>query len=214
MNSIAARRKQLGPSPTIHPTATVIQSTLGNWTEVGPRTKITETTIGDYSYVVNDCNIIYTTMGNFCSIAAQTRINPGNHPIERAALHHFTYRSYQFDLAQDDDELFSWRRSTPVTLGHDVWVGHGATILPGISIGTGAVIGAGSVVTKNVPPFTIVAGVPAKPIRQRFPKDVQDALLRINWWFWDHELLRDRLSDFRRLDGTSFADKYDPDNKN
>lgn len=203
--------KHLSPAPTIHPTATVTKSSLGKWTEIGPRTKITETTIGDYSYVVHDSNIIYTTMGNFCSIAAQTRINPGNHPLEKAALHHFTYRSFQFDLCpEDDNDFFDWRRSSAVTLGHDVWIGHGVTILPGITIGTGAAVGAGAVVTKDVEPFTVVAGVPAKPIRQRFPDYVQEALLRINWWLWEHEVLKERLADFRQLDGDLFAAKYDP----
>ncbi|THB76905.1 MAG: chloramphenicol acetyltransferase [Desulfobulbaceae bacterium] len=207
--NIMSQTKKLQEAPSIHEDAVVTDSKLGRWTEIGPRTKISETTLGDYSYVVNDCHIIYTTMGKFCSVAAQVRINPGNHPLERAALHHFTYRSAQFNLGEDDDSFFDWRRSTPVTIGNDVWIGHGATILPGVVIGDGAVVGAGAVVSKDVPPFTIVAGVAATIIRPRFPKKVQKGLLRIRWWDWQHELLQERLEDFRTLDAAAFIAKYD-----
>ena len=81
----------------------------------------------DYSYVVNDSQITYTTIGKFCSIAAMTRINPGNHPMHRATQAHFTYRaSAYFDGESDDSEFFAWRRAHHVHIGHDVWIGHGA----------------------------------------------------------------------------------------
>lgn len=202
--------KKLGTAAYVHPTASVEDSELCAWTEVGARSSIIESTLGDYSYVTNDCEIIYAEIAKFCSIAAQSRINPGNHPLQRAALHHFTYRSRLFELGEDDPAFFDWRRSFPVTLGNDVWIGHGAVLLPGIIIGDGAVIGAGAVVSKDVAPFTIVAGVPATPVRPRFPQWVMDALMRIRWWDWSHELLRERLADFRKLGAEDFAFKYDP----
>lgn len=202
--------KRLGPTPSIHPTAIVRDSRLGAWTEVGARSSVVETTLGDYSYVIRDCDVIYATIGRFCSVAASVRINPGNHPLDRAALHHFTYRSRQFDLGDDDPAFFDWRRRDPVTLGDDVWIGHGAVVLPGVTIGTGAAVGAGAVVTKDVPPFTVVVGSPARPLRERFPVDVQQALLRIRWWDWPHDRLRATLGDFRELDARAFAEKHDP----
>jgi phosphonate metabolism protein (transferase hexapeptide repeat family) len=204
------RQKMLGEVPHIDETAVVVDSVIGRWTEIRARSVLMESFLGDFSYVVNDCHIIYADIGKFCSIAAFARLNPGNHPLQRAALHHFSYRSRQFGLGEDDADFFQWRRSHPVKLGHDVWVGHGAVVLPGVSIGAGAAVGAGSVVTRDVPAFTVVAGVPAKPIRERFPKAIQDALLRIAWWEWSHPQLREALDDFRRLDAVAFAAKYDP----
>jgi hypothetical protein len=200
---------KLGIEPAVDPTAMVARSNLGRYTDVGARTKFVESKLDDYSYIVNDGDVIYTTIGKFCSIAAMVRINPGNHPMHRATQAHFTYRaSAYFEGEEDDAEFFNWRRSTPVTIGHDVWIGHGAIILPGRSIGTGAVVAAGAVVTKDVAPYVIVAGVPAKPVRRRFPEKVADALQELAWWDWDHEKLRLALPDFRALGAEAFVEKY------
>ncbi|RDJ20757.1 chloramphenicol acetyltransferase [Bosea caraganae] len=201
--------KKLGLDPVIDPTAKVRQATLGRYTEIGARTSFAESTLGDYSYVVNDADVIYTTIGKFCSIAAHTRINPGNHPMLRASQSHFSYRaSAYFDDAEDDAEFFAWRRSTPVTIGHDVWIGHGAIILPGRSIGIGAVVAGGAVVTKHVPDYTIVAGNPARAVRRRFPEDIAERLKRLAWWDWDHTQLRAALTDFRTLSVEAFLERY------
>ena len=155
--------KMLSVEPTIDPTAKLHETKLGAYTEVGARTILHEVAMGDYSYVVNDAQITYTTIGKFCSIAAMTRINPGNHPMHRATQAHFTYRaSAYFPGESDDAEFFAWRREHHVHIGHDVWIGHGAIVLPGRNIGTGAVIAAGAIVTKDVPAYTIVAGNPAR----------------------------------------------------
>jgi phosphonate metabolism protein (transferase hexapeptide repeat family) len=202
--------KMLSVEPTIDPTAAVRESELGCYTEVGARTTLLDVAMGDYSYVVNDAQITYTTIGKFCSIAAMTRINPGNHPMHRATQAHFTYRaSAYFPGEADDAEFFTWRRSHRVHIGHDVWIGHGAIVLPGRSIGNGAVIAAGAIVTRDVPAYTIVAGNPARPIRRRFSETIADRLMRLGWWDWSHDMLRIALPDFRKLDIEAFLDKYE-----
>lgn len=206
MSKGAAR---LGEEPSIHPTAEVKKSSLGIYTEVGPRTVMTETEMGDYSYIVNDGEVIYTTIGKFCSIAAHVRINPGNHPMQRASQAHFTYRASKYwDDAEDDKTIFDWRRSSPVTIGHEVWIGHGAIILPGINIGHGAVVAAGAVVTKDIDNYTIVTNIPARPMRKRFPDEIIERLLAIKWWDWSHEQLREALEDFRQASIEEFVEKH------
>ncbi len=201
--------KMLGETPLIDASASVRASHLGRYTEVGARTSVSETVMGDYSYVVNDSDIIYSDIGKFCSIAAHVRINPGNHPMQRATQSHFTYRSSTYFAGEaDDTAFFDWRRSHKVTIGHDVWIGHGAIILAGRSIGTGAVVAAGAIVTKDVAPYTIVAGNPARFVKNRFPQKIAEALQEIAWWDWPHEKLRKALPDFRTLAIEEFVEKY------
>jgi phosphonate metabolism protein (transferase hexapeptide repeat family) len=201
--------KTLSLDPSVDPSAKLKDAHFGAYCEVGARTILQEVTMGDYSYVVNDAQITYTAIGKFCSIAAMTRINPGNHPMHRATQAHFTYRaSAYFPGESDDAEFFDWRRAHHVTIGHDVWIGHGAVVLPGRNIGTGAVVAAGAIVTKDVPAYTIVAGNPARIIRRRFPEEIADALTELAWWDWDHEKLRTALPDFQKLAVEEFLRKY------
>src|SRR4030088_2547454 len=151
--------KMLSVQPTIDPTAKLHDTRLGAYCEVGACTVLLDVTTAYYSYVVNDAQITYTTIVKFCSIAAMTRINPGNHPMHRASQAHFTYRaSAYFPGESDEAEFFEWRRRHHVRIDHDVWIGHGAVVLPGRSVGTGAVVAAGALVTQDVPAPTVVAG--------------------------------------------------------
>ena len=188
---------KLSPTPTIHSGARVNSSDLGAWTEIGAFSRIDNSSFGDYSYIGEHSQVDYSSVGKFCSIASFVRLNPGNHPLERATTHHFTYRAAMFELGHDDAEFFEWRRSHSVHVGHDVWIGHNATIMAGISIGNGAVIGAGSIVTKDVAAYSIVAGVPAKLIRLRFPEEISTKLEQLVWWDWSHDVIKTRLPDFR-----------------
>ena len=196
--------------PLIHETAQVRDCTFGTHTEIADRSRVAETTLGDYSYVMQDCDIWCADIGKFANVAAMVRINATNHPTWRATLHHFTYRAADyFEGAEDDADFFAWRRQHRIIIGHDVWIGHGATLLPGVRVGNGAVIGAGAVVSKSVPPYTIVGGVPAKKIRRRFPQEIGERLDALAWWDWEHDALRAALDDFRRLTVTEFLARYE-----
>jgi phosphonate metabolism protein (transferase hexapeptide repeat family) len=202
--------KMLSTEPLVDPTASLRETRLGAYCEVGARTMLLDVEMGDYSYVVNDSQMTYTTIGKFCSIAAMTRINPGNHPMHRASQAHFTYRASAYFVGESDDtEFFEWRKSHRVHIGHDVWIGHGAIVLPGRRVGTGAVIAGGAVVSKDVAPYTVVGGNPARPIKRRFSEAIEARLIGLAWWDWDHETLRRALPDFRKLAIEEFLDKYE-----
>jgi len=201
--------RRLSVEPSVDRSAQVRACTLGRYTEVGARTILVETTLSDYSYIVQDGEVAYTTIGKFCSIASHVRINPGNHPMHRATQAHVTYRaSLYWPDEEDEAAFFDWRRDSAVKIGHDVWIGHGAIVLPGRHVGTGAVVGAGAVVTRDVDPYTIVVGNPARPVRRRVPQPVAERLQALAWWDWDHERLRQALPDFRRLSIAAFVAKY------
>ncbi|MEL7151447.1 MAG: DapH/DapD/GlmU-related protein, partial [Pseudomonadota bacterium] len=102
----------------------------------------------------------------------------------------------------------AWRKSDWVTIGHDVWIGHGVTITAGVTIGTGAVIGAGAVVTKDVAPYTVVGGVPAREIKRRFTYAQAEALQEIAVWDWPRAAYKAALPDIRTLEIDAFIEKY------
>ena len=199
----------LSEAPLIHEGARIEKSRIGSWTEIGRGSHIVESTIGDYTYDDGDVSIFYSEIGKFCSLANRVRINPGNHPQDRVTQHHLTYRRKQFGLDTRDDEVFfDWRRSHPCVIGHDVWIGHAAVVLPGVRIGTGAVIGAAAVVTRDVEPYQVVVGVPARPVRRRFPEDVIHRILKSEWWNWNRQELEERWRDLFSVEG--FLARYAP----
>ena len=132
-----------------------------------------------------------------------------DHPLDKASLHHFLYRSASYwDDVADDADWFARRRTRRASVGHDTWIGHGAQIKPEVTMGIGSVAAAGALVTKDVPSFWIVAGLPAKPLRRRFPDAICDGLEQLALWDWDHDTLRERLDDLRALSAEQILERY------
>ena len=200
---------RLGTDPFIHPDCDIHEASFGRFVEIGKGSRITNSTIGDYSYCDRYADIANADVGKFANIAAFTRIGATDHPMHTASMHHFLYRSGDYwDDAGRDEDFFAHRASRRATIGHDTWIGNGAMIKPEVTVGIGAVVASGAVVTKDVAPFTIVAGMPAVKIRDRHTPAIIERLMALAWWDWDHDQLRASLDDFRKLPVAEFLEKY------
>jgi phosphonate metabolism protein (transferase hexapeptide repeat family) len=200
---------RLREEPTVHEGCTLTDATFGRYVEIGAHTRVAHSSFGDYSYCDRFCDIANAEIGKHANIAAAVRVGATDHPLDRASLHHFMYRSASYwDDAADDAEWFAKRRSRLSVIGHDTWIGHAAMVKPEVTVGHGAVVAAGAVVTKDVAPYTIVAGVPAVKVRDRQPPAIAERLIALAWWDWSHERLRETLDDFRSLKAEAFLDKY------
>ncbi|MFU0503104.1 DapH/DapD/GlmU-related protein [Pseudaminobacter sp. NGMCC 1.201702] len=198
------------PEPRIHPTAELKSCRLGRYVVIGERAILREVSVGNFSYFERHGEAIYTTIGKFCSIAANTRINALEHPIERITSHKVSYRPNEYFRYLGVDGAFRQRRrQKSVTIGHDVWVGHGAVILPGVAIGNGAVVGANAVVTRDVAPYEIVAGVPSKRLRLRFPEKISARIEALAWWDWPLDRLVDAIPDMQSMTIEAFLDRWE-----
>ena len=138
-----------------------------------------------YQYPINHDKLV---IGKFCSIACGARFlfNSANHKMSSLSTYPFPIFYEEWGL-ESKNVANAWDNKGDIIIGNDVWIGYEAVILAGITIGDGAIIGTRAVVTKDVPPYTIVAGVPAKRIRKRYPDKIISELLRIKWWNWEKQ---------------------------
>jgi acetyltransferase-like isoleucine patch superfamily enzyme len=201
----------------LNPGARIIKSRLlgpvflNRLSQIGP-----DVVFGKYSGMNENCYVARATVGAYCAIGARTAINPFNHPVDWLSINEFQYHPNSFDWVPEYRDLDRLERTPDmfrhVTIGNDVWTGHNVNVMAGVSVGDGAIIGAGSVVTKDVPAFAIVAGVPARVVRMRFSDAVIERLLRVKWWdlelselsglpFRDVERCLDRIEDIRERRG-------------
>lgn len=148
-------------------------------------------------YHYPECNHDKLRIGKFCSIAcgAKFLFNAANHALGSLSTYPFPIFFEEWGLPTDADTIArAWDNHGDIVVGNDVWIGYEAVVLAGVTIGDGAVIATRAVVTKDVPPYTIVGGVPARPIRTRFDADTIARLQALRWWDWDAEIIRRHIS--------------------
>lgn len=196
-------------TPLVHDGCAIADSRFGRYVAIGQGSRVAGSEIGDYSYCDRLCDIANARIGKFSNIASCVRIGATDHPLDRASLHHFMYRSADYwDDAAHDADWFAQRAARLAHIGHDTWIGHNAQIKPEVTIGHGAVVASGAVVTRDVAPYTIVGGVTAQVIRRRLPDPVAERMMELAWWDWDHARIRAALADFRALRAEAFLEKY------
>lgn len=177
--------------------AHVVGTELGRFNLICNAASISNSTIGDYSYAGVGSIICRTTIGKFCSIGPGVTINPGLHPTRDFVTMHPAFYSMAFRCQRRFAKEQGFVEHGHVEIGHDVWIGANAIITPGVKIGSGAVVGAGAIVTKDVEPFAVVGGVPARTIRFRFEPEQIETLLDSQWWDWSLEKIEASHTEFR-----------------
>jgi acetyltransferase-like isoleucine patch superfamily enzyme len=196
------------PSSVIYRGAIVNSgSILGKYSVIFGNVTIVDSNLGSYSYVQSKSTIFNADIDSFCSIASDVVIGLASHPTTMVSTSPVFYDNQQ-PLPRFFTKHRLFTQNLPRTIiGPDVWIGHRALVKAGVKIGVGAVIGAGAIVTKDIPPYTIAAGNPCRPIRQRFSEDISMRLMKSNWWELDDSeliilapLFNDPVSLLERLD--------------
>lgn len=143
-----------------------------------------------YHYPINNDKLI---IGKFCSIACKAKflMTSGNHSMKSLSTYSFPVFWEEWDKTLKVKD--AWDNKGDIIIGNDVWIGYDAIIMSGVKIGDGAIIGTRALVTKDVPPYTIVGGVPAKPIKKRYDDDTISKLLEIKWWDWIAEKIQENI---------------------
>ncbi len=191
----------IGKSVIIDRKANVkISSVFGGYNYIG-KCSVFSGQLGYGSYIGNNSEV-FGKVGNFSCIASKVTIVNGFHPTTKIVSVHPAFYGGQsksklnYGISSDYKPFRYAENKYSVVIGNDVWIGHGATIIAGVKIGDGAIIAAGAVVTKDVAPYAIVGGVPAKVIKYRFSPDEIKKLTHINWWNWSKDKIRQEASKF------------------
>lgn len=168
---------------------------IGNYNTIYENVKINNSKIGNYVYISNDCRINTTTIGNFCSIGPSVRIGLGAHPTDHLSTFPAFYsKKTRCQISFVNENKFEEYGN--VEIGNDVWIGYNAIIMSGVKIGNGAIVAAGAIVTKDVNPYSIVGGIPAKHIKYRFSESDIEKILLLKWWDNDIKWIKENASQF------------------
>lgn len=171
-----------------YPGVRTSNTSFGNYNVIFNDCVINSSTIGSHTYIQKKSTIFNCTIGKFCSIATQVSIAPGVHHIYGVSTHPAFYL-HNTPLVKKYSATDLFEPFKRVVIGADVWLGERAVVLDGVTIGTGAIIAAGAIVTKDVEPYAIVGGCPAKFIKYRFDEQTREALLKSEWWEKDENWL-------------------------
>ena len=177
------------PNAVVGDYSRVTSSILGEYVRVDRNNLIYHSTIGCYTYTGPFDMIFKTKIGNFTSISYGVTIGPPEHDFQRITTHPFLYDS-SYGIFEKNEILPNKKFDKETEIGSDVWIGCNVTILIGCKIGHGAIVGANALVNKDVPPYAIVAGIPARIIKYRFDELKIQKLLSLKWWEWDRERIK------------------------
>lgn len=193
---------KLGDNVSVGDGAIVRDSRLSDRVEIGRRNNIRMSVIGRSTYTGSDCNISHATVGSYCAISWNVSVGGADHAYQKLAL----TPKFRITLNQDDARVpypESW--GMKCVIGNDVWLASGVCVLRGVVIGDGCVVGANSVVTKDVPPYSIAVGAPAKVIRRRFSQSTIDFLEQVCWWNLPADILQKNADLFDLTDETEIV---------
>lgn len=171
-------------------------SSFTPYTHILSGAKLAGVIVGKYSRIGVNCQITSATVGNFTAIGKDVVITVGQHPTDYLTSHSIFYKKGNWGWHDDWIAPINFVSNKRVVIGNDVWIGRRALIMDGVKIGDGAIVAAGAVVTKDVPPFAIVGGVPAKIIKYKYSQDVIDRLEEIKWWNLPDEEITKRIDLF------------------
>lgn len=184
----------------------IVNSQIEPNVKIGNRVLVLDSYIDAFTYIFDDTVVSKVVIGKFCSIGQNCKLRLGIHPSRDFVSTHPIFFSTKKQVGKTFADQDYFEEEKGITIGNDVWIGANVIILDGITISDGAIIGAGAVVTKDVPPYSIYGGVPAKLIRYRFDQQTIDWLVNFKWWNKNEEWLKTNFKDFHSID--KFVQKY------
>ena len=189
--------------------AKVGKCSFGLYNKINDHTNLYEVELGDYSYIAADSKLVRTKIGKFCSIGPGVRCGIGRHPSKIFVSTHPIFYSTikQARISFADKNYFE--EFQPIQIGNDVFIGANTIILDGVKIGDGAIVAAGTIVSKDIPPYAVVGGAPAKIISYRFEEDEIEYLMKLKWWNKSIDWLKDNFRLFHNIEALKKAKRID-----